>query len=98
MRETPKTGRAYKRGKEIHIASSPGNPPAIDSSELVSRIIASASRDEIEVGAKAGAPHGKWLEKGTLKMEKRPFLEPALDKHLPEIKHSVKRTIMDSIS
>ena len=30
MRNTPKTGRVYRRGNKTHIASSPGNPPAID--------------------------------------------------------------------
>lgn len=41
MRNTPKTGREYKRGKKTHIASSVGNPPAIDSGRLVSSIAVS---------------------------------------------------------
>ena len=41
MRNTPKTGREYKRGKKTHIASSAGNPPAIDSTRLVSSIAVS---------------------------------------------------------
>jgi HK97 gp10 family phage protein len=97
MKETPKTGRVYRRqkgGKKIHIASSPGNPPAVDSSELVSRITMHARRTTIEVGAEAGAPHGKFLEKGTPKMKKRPFLKPAMDRELPGIKHNVKAAIM----
>tara|TARA_R100001129_G_scaffold179206_1_gene155786 strand:+ start:575 stop:997 length:423 start_codon:yes stop_codon:yes gene_type:complete len=41
MRNTPKTGREYPRqqGKKTHIASSAGNPPAIDSSRLVNSIL-----------------------------------------------------------
>ena len=39
MRNTPKTGNVYPRGtSEPHIASSAGNPPAIDTSLLVNSI------------------------------------------------------------
>ena len=38
MRNTPKTGNEYKRGNKTHIASSEGNPPAIDTGRLVSSI------------------------------------------------------------
>ena len=38
MRNTPKTGNTYKRGKKTHTASSEGNPPAIDTGRLVSSI------------------------------------------------------------
>tara|TARA_Y100000004_G_scaffold121708_1_gene136859 strand:- start:2316 stop:2744 length:429 start_codon:yes stop_codon:yes gene_type:complete len=41
MRNTPKTGREYPRqqGKKTHIASSAGNPPAIDTGRLVNSIL-----------------------------------------------------------
>ena len=38
MTNTPKTGNEYKRGGKTHIASSEGNPPAIDTGRLVSSI------------------------------------------------------------
>ena len=39
MRNTPKTGNVYPRGtSEPHIASSAGNPPALDTSRLVNSI------------------------------------------------------------
>jgi hypothetical protein len=38
MRNTPKTGMTYKKGGKTHVASSAGNPPAIDTSRLVSSI------------------------------------------------------------
>ncbi len=38
MRNTPKTGNTYERGGKTHIASSAGNPPAMDTSRLVNSI------------------------------------------------------------
>ena len=38
MRNTPKTGNSYKRGGKTHVSSSAGNPPAIDTTRLVSSI------------------------------------------------------------
>lgn len=65
MQNTPQTGRAYRRGKKIHIASSPGNPPAIDFGELVRSIMYDVRSMEIEVGSEAGAPYAEYLEGGT---------------------------------
>ncbi len=99
MRNTPKTGRVYRRqkGKKRHVASSPGNPPAIDTGELIRSITTDARRRTVEVGAEIGAPHSLFLEKGTDKMGARPFLEPAMDKHLPELENKIKRAIIGSV-
>ena len=85
MRDTPKTGITYKRGKKFHIASSPGNPPAIDTGELARSIIFDVRDMEVEVGAAGGAPYALFLEEGTKKMKARPFLGPAVEKHHKEI-------------
>jgi len=89
MQHTPKTGKKYKRGKKWHIASSPGNAPAVDKGQLIRSIVMEARKDEIEVGVKSGAPYGKWLEQGTPKMGARPFLKPAADAEIPRIKHRI---------
>lgn len=98
MRQGPKTGRTYRRwkGKKKHQASAPGEVPAVDTGELISRIMIDARSDEIEVGAEAGAPHGAMLEKGTENMEPHPFLQPALDENLPGIKRNVLAAIEKS--
>lgn len=72
MRDTPKTGRHYRRGKEgkVHIASSPGNAPAIDYGELVRSITFDVREMEIEVGSAGGAPYVIFLE---------PDIESSLD-------------------
>jgi len=84
MREK-KTGLPYRRGKNIHIASAPGEPPAVDFGELVRSIVYDVRNMEIEVGNEGGAPYGKFLEKGTENIEPRPWLEPAVDKHFDDI-------------
>ena len=38
MQQTPKDGREYPRGKKTHVASSAGNPPAIDTGRLINSI------------------------------------------------------------
>ena len=93
MQKTLKTGKKYKRGKMFHIASSPGNPPAIDKGELVRSIIVSDRPTEVEIGSKGGAPYSKFLEEGTKKMAKRPFLQPAVEKTMPNIIKRIKDDI-----
>lgn len=38
MQQTPRDGREYPRGKKTHVASSAGNPPAIDTGRLINAI------------------------------------------------------------
>jgi len=99
MRNTPQTGRKYRRGKSggIHIASSPGNPPAIDSGELLRSIVYDVRDMEVEIGNEAGAPYGRFLEEGTKKMEARPWLAPAVEKHKDPIINSVGKIAFEII-
>jgi len=96
----------YSRGGKRHYPSAPGNPPAIDSGELVSRIITDVRDDEIEVGAAAGAPYAEALEFGTFGkasgrsgsrtgiMAPRPFLFPAVEAE----KDSIESNIMAAMA
>ena len=84
MREK-KTGLPYRRGKNIHIASAPGEAPAVDFGELVRSIMFDVREMEVEVGNEAGAPYGVFLEKGTEHIEPRPWLEPAVNEHFAGI-------------
>ncbi|MBU1621803.1 MAG: hypothetical protein KKF27_21985 [Gammaproteobacteria bacterium] len=110
MRDTPKTGRHYRRGKsgKAHIASSPGNPPAIDYGELVRSIMYDVRDMELEAGVAGGAPYAVFLEGGTYefsekhmlaseKMESRPFLGPAVEKHYKEIISNVGNAAFEVI-
>jgi hypothetical protein len=71
MQESPATGKTYGS----HVASSPGNPPRIDTGTL---------RNSINVGkvkpqnwrVNAGTEYAAWLEFGTERMGGLPFARP----------------------
>jgi len=78
IQTSPRTGRKYKRGGVVHIASSPGNPPATDTGKLVQSI-----RVEHQPGSGAakvvvGAEYAAALEFGSGKIAPRPFLRSAV--------------------
>lgn len=92
---TPGTGEIYLRGTpgkgKAHVASSPGDPPAVDEGRL-------RSSYTYQTGEEAGDPYvdvgtnveyAPFLEFGTVKMEPRPHLRPAVD--------SLRREIQDKI-
>lgn len=80
----PRTGRRYRIFGRIHQASAPGEFPARLTGKM-SRNTAYSVRgtSELEVGIKTfgGTPYPKFLEEGTRKMERRPFIEPTSDKY-----------------
>lgn len=98
METTPKTGRRYRKRKGVyHTASSPGNFPAVDSGDLVKSIIMDARFDEVEVGSIITYPaYPKFLEFGTSRMKKRPWVKPVYDTQKPKIEKAVNR-LMDEI-
>lgn len=99
MRNTPQTGKIYKRGKKQHIASSPGNPPAIDSGDLLKSILFDVRDMEVEVGSIIDVPpYPTYLEEGTSKMKARPWLAPAVEKHEKEIIDNVGHGVFEIIS
>ena len=81
MRNTPKDGIESGRGRNTHTASSAGNAPAVDSGNLIGKIVSFAEQDQVEIGALDGAPYAVWLEEGTKdgKLEARPWLAPAIE-------------------
>lgn len=98
MEDTPRDpSKTYWRGKgagrKDYHPSMPFHPPAVDIGELISRIIADVREDEAEVGVEAGAPYSVYLEEGTEKMKKRPFLQPAVDEKLPGMEADIMAAI-----
>jgi HK97 gp10 family phage protein len=85
--------RGKKPGRKKHYPSAPGEMPAIDSGELISRIVADQRPNEIEVGVEAGAPYAIFLEEGTPKMKARPFLQPTVDEEWPKIEDNIMKAI-----
>lgn len=74
----PKSGRAYKRGGRTHIASAPGEAPAVDTGLLINSIQTDIKSDT-EAVITVGAEYAYGLEIGTDKISARPFVRPAID-------------------
>jgi len=94
MQRDKKTGLPYRRGKNIHIASAPGESPAVDFGELLRSIMFDVREMEVEVGNLAGAPYGGFLEEGTENMEPRPWLHPAVNEHFDDILSHVGKSAL----
>lgn len=88
---SPATGRAYKRGKRIHIASSPGNPSRSDSGSYRASIRqrpAGRLRKEIV----SGVEHSEHQEFGTRYIAPRPVFTPMvfyLEQNMADMMESV---------
>lgn len=101
MRNTPKTGKLYSKGYKnkkgktaMHRSSSPGNPPAVDTGDLLRSIIVDARHTEVEVGSIiTNPPYPKWLEDGTARMAARPWLDPVVRRQAPRIHMAVRRAL-----
>lgn len=97
MRKSPPdTAVIYRKGKNrniIHHPSMPGNPPRVDSGELVRSILFDVERYSLEIGVAGGGIYGKWLEEGTSKMKARPWLEPAAKIFEAQILDGVSKAI-----
>lgn len=77
MRESPASGRTYKRGSVSHVASSPGNPPRPDIGTLMNSIYVQRLKALVQRIA-VGAEHGVYQEFGVEEngLEARPFMGP----------------------
>jgi hypothetical protein len=77
-------------------ASKPGNPPNTDTGTLVKSL-----NVEVDLNKATGKVYSKlkyalWLEVGTLNIEKRPFLAPALEKFYVKFIDAIKKVLKDS--
>jgi hypothetical protein len=73
-------GRRYKRPARTHVASRPGEPPAVDTGTLVRsvQIDRSESRSKLRVFVGTGLKYAVYLAKGTGRMAPRPVWVPVL--------------------
>ena len=79
-----KTGRLYDRpGGKVHVASAPGEAPAIDYSVLVNSI-QSAFPEELTGVVYTNTEYAPALEFGGVRLEPRPFFTPAAERAWPE--------------
>lgn len=96
IKNSPATGRQYKRGSITHTASSAGNPPKTDTGRLVGSISASIGQLEAEIGAFAN--YSSYLEFGTRNMAARPFMFPALEQERKNFVSKMQASIKDAIA
>ena len=91
-----KTGNVYIRGGKPHIASAKGEAPANDGGNLLSGIstrvkeMRSSVIGQVFTNSHGLSPYGRDLEFGTKNMDKRPFMQPALEKNRPKIRRKFK--------
>jgi hypothetical protein len=93
----PKTGRVYHHRGVTHQASAPGEAPASDTGTLVNarRVEMDPQGDFFEVRGTLSftSKHAEPLEKGTMKMEARPFARRALTETRDQVLDAIHRNI-----
>jgi hypothetical protein len=88
----PKHGRQYRRGSVVHVASAPGEPPAIDTGMLVNSI-RTLRLSDLKYAVQAATIYAYLVFKGTSRMAARPFLKPEAEELFEQIRTNVMRAI-----
>ena len=89
-----RSGATYRRGGKSGRRSAPGEAPKTDTGRLVSSIRPTFEFLQAEVGSLDNvARYGGMLEKGTSKMEARPWLQPTLQENSAAIMSKIDAAI-----
>ena len=93
-----KSGVMYQmyNPRREHRASAPGQAPASDTGNLVSKIIVKQKTRNI-TNVESNANYSAFLEYGTSKMEPRPFMLPAFEKSKKPILDATFRRVVRKI-
>jgi len=93
-----KSGIVYEKynPRRSHRASAPGQAPASDTGNLVSKIIVKQKSKNI-TNVESNADYSAFLEYGTSKMEPRPFMLPAFEKSKKPIINAVLKRVKNKI-
>lgn len=92
-------GRIYRRGKKIHIASAPGEPPAVDSGALrlsygrnVTDISYEGVRMVVDSAVKSNLKYAAALDEGRKDghIAPRPYAQRSLDRAWPKVQKIYK--------
>ena len=92
-----KSGIVYEKynPRRSHRSSAPGQSPASDTGNLVSKIIVKNNGNEVRV--QSNANYSKYLEYGTSKMLARPFMFPAKEKSKRKIVEATANKVIEVI-
>ena len=93
-----KSGIVYEKynPRRSHRASAPGQAPASDTGNLVSKIIVKQKTKNV-VNVESNADYSAFLEYGTSKMDPRPFMLPAFEKSKKPIINAVFKRVKNKI-
>ena len=93
-----KSGVLYQKynPRREHRASAPGQAPASDTGNLVSKIIVKQKSSDV-TNVESNANYSAFLEYGTSKMEARPFMFPAFEKSKKPIINAVLNRVKQKI-
>ena len=93
-----KSGVMYQmyNPRREHRASAPGQAPASDTGNLVSKIIVKQKSQDV-TSVESNANYSAFLEYGTSKMEARPFMLPAFEKSKKPILDATFRRVVGKI-
>jgi len=103
------SGRTYRQGEFIarsggvgivrelptHTASKPGQPPALDTGTLRRSITRDIRSERGGYAGYTGTPlkYGLWLERGTSRMQPRPWLKPTFTEQQDEVARIMSRAL-----
>jgi HK97 gp10 family phage protein len=88
--KAPKHGRVYRIQGREHIASAPGEAPAIRSGKLLSTTRYEIQGNDLVFGAGDGSmEYASYLETGTQKMEQRPYLMSTVNENIKNIEKEI---------
>ena len=98
IQQGSKSGVVYEKynPRRSHRASAPGEAPASDTGNLVSKIIVKQKTKNI-TNVESNANYSAFLEYGTSKMQPRPFMLPAFEKSKKPIINAVLNRVKQKI-
>lgn len=93
----PKSGALYKRRGVVHQASAPGEAPASDTGRLVQSGRTEYNQQDISGRVIFSTEYALALEVGTVNMQPRPYLRPALEVKKDFIVEAVASRIQEEL-
>ena len=98
IQQGSKSGIVYEKynPRRSHRASAPGEAPASDTGNLVSKIIVKQKTKDI-TNVESNANYSAFLEYGTSKMQPRPFMLPAFEKSKKPITEATFKRVVKKI-
>ena len=98
IQQGAKSGIVYEKynPRRTHRASAPGEAPASDTGNLVSKITVKQKSKNI-TNVESNANYSAFLEYGTSKMQPRPFMLPAFEKSKKPITEATFKRVVKKI-